>query len=103
MEEIIKKIIDIDKEAIDLEKNSKELIEDKQRNLRKYFEDIERKEQEKADKRIQEQKQEIKEETNQKIIELELKKESTIKGIEKRYMNKKNEMIKESISKILQV
>ncbi|MGO1368703.1 hypothetical protein [Senegalia sp. (in: firmicutes)] len=103
MEEIIKKIIDIDKEAIDLEKNSKELIEDKQRNLRKYFEDIERKEQEKADERIQEQKQEIKKETKQKIIELELKKESTIKGIEKIYMNKKNEMIKESISKILQL
>lgn len=103
MEEIITKIIDIDKEAVEMEENSKILIEEKQKNLREYFKNIENGEQKKAEERIQKEKNRIKEENEKKIKELELKKENKINNIETIYEDNKDRIMKDSVNKILQL
>lgn len=103
MEQIIKKIIDIDKEATDLEQRTKDLIEQKQNNLRMYFQDIEDREQKKAEEKIQKETNFIRQETYKTIKFMENKKEKKISNFKQIYSENKEEIIEKALKEILEI
>ncbi|WP_130805312.1 hypothetical protein [Senegalia massiliensis] len=103
MEQIIKKIIDIDKEATDLEQRTKDLIEQKQNNLRMYFQDIEDREQKKAEEKIQKETNFIRQETYKTIKFMENKKEKKISNFKQIYSENKDEIIEKALKEILEI
>jgi uncharacterized protein YcaQ len=103
LEQIIKKIIDIDKEATDLEQRTKDLIEQKQNNLRMYFQDIEDREQKKAEEKIQKETNFIRQETYKTIKFMENKKEKKISNFKQIYSENKDEIIEKALKEILEI
>jgi len=103
LEQIIKKIIDIDKEATDLEQRTKDLIEQKQNNLRMYFQDIEDREQKKAEEKIQKETNFIRQETYKTIKFMENKKEKKISNFKQIYSENKEEIIEKALKEILEI
>lgn len=101
MEEVIKKIISIDNEAIKMEENAKKIVEEKENSLKTWLDEIENKEEKKAKREIEIKEREIQEKTTEELEKIKLQGQNKLEKIEEGYNKNKEELKRKAIERIL--